>query len=318
MAAAPKNLRHFSNPAVVSELLAEIKNRHPGGYSGLVASLVTQIRDFFEREFGALPAESQTNIVRPRLIVPLSGGLDSTVVLYLAVRAVGKNSVLPVTMPAREQDECIPRARLIRRALEFDQPSSLPYEINIQPIVQAHLQVMSHTVANLGASLPSQSLQQKLRSGNFANRARVAVLYDLQRAIRGRILGTGHRTAVYEGYFTKFGCPFSYDFGVLDELFKTDVYQLAAELGVPQEIMDAPSSPGYFAGQTAEADLGASWLEQDCFIYLLVDQNLSPTEVAHRYGANEQYSCAVLQRFALSEHKRRPLAHAEHAHLPRA
>src|SRR3954462_11396514 len=101
-----QRFRHFADPAVVEALVAEIKGRHGESYAALIARIVPQIRGYWERSFTNPSAPTRfagvgSGLVRERLIVALSGGIDSTVVTYLAVRAVGRDAVLPVTMPAR-------------------------------------------------------------------------------------------------------------------------------------------------------------------------------------------------------------------------
>jgi NAD+ synthase len=306
-----RRFRHFQDAATVEELLAEIKGRHGCAYEALLGPILRQIADYFARSFVADSppsrfADEAGALVRPRLLVGLSGGIDSTVVTYLAVRAVGRAAVLPVTMPGRPDDDSLPLAALVRRDLGFAEPDA-PYEIDIQPMIAAHRVAMSALPApqvGLGKGQEAQSFEQMMRSGNFGSRARIAVLSDLQRAIRGRILGTVNRTEYCQGYGTKFGTPTAYDFGVLNDLYKVDVYELGRVLGVPQAVLDAAPSTGYFAGQTHEGELGATVEEQDVFAYLLFERHLSPPEIARRYGASEPFARVMQQRFVISEHKR--------------
>ena len=314
--------RHFADPATVYGLMAQMGARHRRSYAALADEIVAQLRAYFHRSFaGGSPPSRFAGVgstqVRPRFLVGLSGGIDSTVVTYLAVRAVGRDAVLPVTMPARPDDESVGLARLVRAALGFAEPGA-PYEIDLKPIVQAHMGLMSALAApqvRLGARHTEQTLEQKMRSGNFGSRVRVAVLSDLQRAIRGRILGTGNRTEYCQGYGTKFGTPISYDFGVLDELYKVDVYALGRVLGVPEAILTAPPTTGYFAGQTHEGELGATVEEQDIFAYLLFERGLSPVALAAEYGASEAFARVMQQRFEVSEHKRVLNGLQEHVRL---
>ena len=130
-----------------------------------------------------------------RLCVPLSGGIDSSVVLALAVQAVGKYRVLPVTMPARPGDPSLKAAALMRSCLGFAECDPL-HEFDIEPIVDSFRAQMERFTGrlHLGESYAQQTQEQKIRSGNFASRVRIAVLYDWLRSIRGRVLGTDNRT----------------------------------------------------------------------------------------------------------------------------
>jgi NAD+ synthase len=320
----PKRFRHFNDSATVYALIAQIKARHDCSYEALAETMVVQIRGYFERSFAASRQPSRfasvgSSQVRERFLIALSGGIDSAVVTYLAVRAVGADAVLPVTMPARPDDESVALAALVRDDLQFDEPGA-PYLIDLEPIVQAHMRTMTalpEQQLQLETSHAAQTIEQKMRSGNFASRVRVAVLSDLQRAIRGRILGTVNRTEYCQGYSTKFGTPISYDFGVLDELYKIDGYELGKVLGVPEQVLAAPPSTGYFAGQTHEGELGATIEEQDIFAYLLFERNMEPAAIATEYGASEAFARVMQHRFDVSDHKRALNARQEHVSVSR-
>ncbi|HEY1013069.1 MAG TPA: NAD(+) synthase [Herpetosiphonaceae bacterium] len=303
--------RHFADQAAVPALVAEIAGRHGRPAAAILDDLARQLREFFDQSFASDTAPSRfaaagSALVRPRALVALSGGIDSAVAVFLAVRALGREAVLPVTMPGRPGDESPELAALVRDALGFDEPDA-PYLIDLAPLVAEHMRLMSALPAEqlrLGLSHADQRREQKMRSGNFASRARVAVLSDLQRAIRGRIIGTVNRTEYCQGYGTKFGTPISYDFGLLNELYKVEIYELGRLLGVPQLILDTPPSTGYFEGQTHAGELGASIEEQDIFAYLLFERRLSPDEIAARYGASAEFARVMERRWHVSAHKR--------------
>jgi NAD+ synthase len=321
-----KQFRHFKDPGTVAALVAEIKARHGCSYEALLDPILAQLQGYYERAFAGsrrIPpsrfGDAAPSQVRERFLVALSGGIDSAVVTYLAVRAVGREAVLPVTMPGRPDDESLYLAALVRAELHLAEPDA-PYVIDLEPLVQAHMGVMTGQITpqvHLGHQHQEQTREQQMRSGNFASRLRVAVLSDLQRAIRGRILGTSNRTEYCQGYSTKFGTPISYDFGVLDELYKVDVYELGQVLGVPDAVLTTPPSTGYFAGQTHEGELGATIEEQDIFAYLLFERNLAPAVIAQEYGSREDFARVMQHRFDVSEHKRVLNGLQEHVRLAR-
>ena len=239
----------------------------------------------------------------------LSGGIDSSVATYLAVKAVGKENVLAVSMPARSDDfQSLAHAKLVRQALGLPiDNDKVPTIIDISPIVQAHREAMNQTLIpplGLNTGHLAQDTEQRFRSGNFGSRIRIAILYDFKRAIRGRVLGTGNKTESCQGYGTKYGTPLSYDFGLFDHLYKLDIYEMGKVLGVPQLIIDTPPTTGYFEGQTHEGDLGASIEEQDIFSYLLFEKNMTPEEVERKYGANLSFAKLMQHRYEVSAHKR--------------
>lgn len=319
-----KRFQHFASDATAYELIDEIKGRHQRPYAEIATEITAQLRDFFERSFAASKRPTRfeqvgSDLVRERYLVALSGGIDSTVVTYLAVAAVGKEAVLPVTMPGRPDDDCLELAALVRTELGYGETHE-PYTIDIQPIIRAHMALMTDLETpqiTLERSHEGQGIEQKMRSGNFGSRVRVAVLCDLQRAIRGRILGTDNRTEYCQGYGTKFGTPISYDIGVLDDLYKIDVYELARALNVPEVILDTPPSTGFFAGQTHAGELGATIEEQDIFAYLLFEKRLDPESLARQYGASEKFARVMEHRFVVSEHKRRLNHNQDRVHVSR-
>jgi NAD+ synthase len=308
---AEKKPSHFKDPDVVATLIARIRARHGCSMEALADRIAAQMRAYFEREFRVSLAPSRFTragdaSVRARFLFGLSGGIDSSVVAALAVRAVGAAAVLPVTMPAHPGDESVAMAALVRESLKLNEPG-LPYVVDIGPIVDAYLaQANASGCAqmSLGVDQATQSREQRMRAGNFGSRARIGVLYDLQRAIRGRVLGTGNRSEFCQGYSTKFGTPISYDFGVLDELYKTDIYALADVLGLPEPVRTAAPSTGYFPGQTHEGELGANLDEQDVFAFLLFEEERSVDDVVAAFGADRAFATLMHQRFTVSLHKR--------------
>ncbi|EAY27231.1 NAD(+) synthase [Microscilla marina] len=317
MANAPR-YRHFKDQQTVLMLIAEIKQRYAFGYTALTNKVIAQIKHYFQAQFpDADPTSGHSRfdnkedsyLIRPKLMLGLSGGIDSTVATYLAVRAVGKANVLAVSMPARPDDfQSLAHAKLVRQALELPTNNEqVPTIVDISPIVQAHREVMNQThLAELGlnAGHLAQNTEQRFRSGNFGSRIRIAILYDFKRAIRGRVLGTGNKTELCQGYGTKYGTPLSYDFGLFNQLYKIDIYEMAKVLEVPQVIIDTPPTTGYFEGQTHEGELGASIEEQDIFTYLLFEKNLTPTQIQAKYGASLDFALLMQNRYKVSAHKR--------------
>ena len=312
-----KTYRHFQERQTVLDLIEEIKNRHQAGYEALVESVIAQIQQYFHSQFpDADPTSGRSrfndktsNLIRPKLMLGLSGGIDSTVATYLAVKAIGKENVLAVSMPARPDDhQSLAHAKLVREELDLPiDNQDVPSIIDISPIVQAHREVMNQVqipALGLNTGHMAQDKEQRFRSGNFGSRIRIAILYDFKRAIRGRVLGTGNRTELCQGYGTKYGTPLSYDFGLFNHLYKIDIYEMAKILTVPQIIIDTPPTTGYFEGQTHEGELGASIEEQDIFAYLLFEKQLSAEEVTQQYQASLSFAELMQYRYRVSSHKR--------------
>src|SRR3989344_94497 len=278
-----KQFKHFPSKSIDS-VLTEIRLND---YESVVSNICHQISEYYHKllEFDGK---------KPKLIIGLSGGIDSTIVSYIATRAVGAENVIIVTMPAYDGDESVEKSNLVSRVLGTEH-----YTIPINSIVEAEIQ-------NIGKYFPIDTNTEtgKIRTGNYASRARVAVLYDIAREVNGKILGTGNRTEFVQGYAAKWGTPISFDFGVLDDLYKVDVYAIAEVLGVPQEIIDAVPTTGYYKGQSHEEELGATLEEQDVTVYLLFEKGTSKKTIVREFGASADYLDSMLQRYSRSADKR--------------
>ena len=189
---------------------------------------------------------------RPRLVVGLSGGLDSTTSAYLAVRALGNESLTAYLLPySSTSPDSIEDARLVASELSIEHET-----VEITPIVDAYFELYPRA--------------DRKRRGNFMARTRMAILYDQSAARDALVLGTGNRTEALLGYTTLWGdmaCAFT----PLGGLYKTQVRQLADYLGVPPRIIAKPPSADLWRGQTDEGELGLTYEKVDLLLYHLLD-----------------------------------------------
>jgi len=185
-------------------------------------------------------------------VIGLSGGVDSSVTATLAVDAVGADKVLGVVMPCYSSRDDKRLAWMMARRLGI-KAVSIPLKMPYQPLV-AILRISTDKVAR----------------GNLKARLRMTVLYAFANSENRLVLGTGNKTELVLGYFTKFG-----DGGVdllpLGDMYKTEVWELARELGIPKEIIERPPSAGLWEGQTDENELGLSYSKLDTMLKLIVD-----------------------------------------------
>jgi NAD+ synthase len=204
-----------------------------------------------------------------RAVLGLSGGIDSAVVAFLVAEAIGPERLLCVLMPYRTSSpESLADARAV-----VDRLGCASRVVDISGIVDGYFGEHS---GSSGDSPPSS-----LRRGNFMARARMAVLYDQSAAWGGLVVGTGNKTEVLIGYTTHFGddaCAFD----PVGDLYKSQLRQVAADLGVPEAIISKPPSADLWPGQTDEAEVGTSYAELDRLLYWMVDRRRSPAELVDR------------------------------------
>ncbi len=178
--------------------------------------------------------------------VGLSGGIDSAVVVALAARALGPERVTPVIMPANSQTEDLEDARLVARSVGID-----ALEIELSSAFQTMIE-----------TLPSGT---DLAVANIKPRLRMITLYHIANTNNLMVVGTGNKSELLVGYFTKYG-----DGGVdllpLGSLYKHQVRDLARALGIPDRIIQRPPSAGLWAGQTDEEEMGLTYEELDGII----------------------------------------------------
>jgi NAD+ synthase len=195
-----------------------------------------------------------------RLVLGLSGGIDSALVAYLSAEAIGAQRLLCVLMPYRTSSEAsLADARSVVSAL-----GCASEVVEISPMVDAYF------AADADAS--------PLRRGNYMARQRMAVLYDRSVTWGGLVVGTGNKTESLIGYTTLFGdsaCAFN----PIGDLYKSQVRQVAHDIGVPEAIIRKAPSADLWPGQTDETEAGFSYPELDRLLFWRIDKRRSVDEV---------------------------------------
>ncbi len=196
-----------------------------------------------------------------KVLLGLSGGIDSALVAYLAAEAIGPQNVLAILMPYRTSS---PASR--GDAETIVDGLGLPSElVDISPIVDGYFD-------------ESRAGAAPLRRGNFMARARMMVLYDHSVTWGGLVIGTGNKTEALIGYSTLWGDSAS-AFNPIGDLYKSQVRQLSAAVGVPDAVIAKAPSADLWPGQTDEDEVGFSYSEVDRILFRLVDRRLSLDEV---------------------------------------
>ncbi len=220
-----------------------------------------------------------------RVVVGVSGGVDSAVAVTLAARALGSENVLGVMMPSASSNPASAKdAAELLAALGVRGET-----VSIAPMVDAFL-----------AGRPGTD---RVRKGNLMARARMIVLFDISARDRSIVVGTSNRTEILLGYGTLFGDT-ACGLNPIGELYKTQVWGLAAALGVPRAIIDKKPSADLWEGQTDEEELGFSYAQVDRLLVQMVDEGRDDDELV-RLGFDRQFVAKVRERIRLNEFKRR-------------
>ena len=179
-----------------------------------------------------------------RLVVGLSGGVDSATVAFLAARAIGADNLLAVRMPYRSSSAAS-EADAMRVVTALGCHTEL---IEITPMVDPMLALISG----------DDEATLRVRRGNVMARQRMIVLYDRSAAFDALVAGTGNKTEALLGYGTLHG-DMAAAIAPIGDLYKSQLRAVAGELGVPEEILAKPPSADLWPGQTDEGELGATY-----------------------------------------------------------
>jgi NAD+ synthase len=196
-----------------------------------------------------------------RLVVGLSGGVDSATVAFLAARAIGADNLQAVRMPYRtSSDESETDAMRVVTAL-----GCRTERVDISPMVDP----MLARIDEPDEPVPGDVLN--VRRGNVMARQRMIVLYDRSAAFDALVIGTSNKTEALLGYGTLHG-DMAAALAPIGDLYKTQLRSVATELGVPEEVVRKPPSADLWPGQTDEGELGRSYDLLDRTLYAVVDR----------------------------------------------
>ncbi|HET6271643.1 MAG TPA: NAD+ synthase [Bacteroidota bacterium] len=227
-------------------------------------------------------------------VLGLSGGIDSTVATYLAAEALGKKNVLGVIMPYRTSN---PQSRV--DAERVGAALGIQTEVvDITPMVDPLLE--------------RGKISDPVRAGNIMARQRMIILYDYSYKEAALVIGTSNKTEIFLGYGTLFGDTAS-ALNPLGDLYKTQVWQLARALDVPQNIIDKKPSADLWKGQTDEGELGFTYVQADHLLYNMIDERRSESELV-AMGFQQEFIRSIKDKVKKSQFKRRPPLIAKISH----
>ncbi|MBN1913101.1 MAG: NAD+ synthase [Candidatus Omnitrophica bacterium] len=210
------------------------------------------------------------------IILGLSGGIDSAVVAALSKKAVTSGRVLALLLPCLSQPQDLKDAKLVAKSLDIKTK-----KIDLSGLYGSLLKLLP----------PGNSLAR----ANLKPRLRMLTLYYFANNLNYLVCGTGNKSELTVGYFTKYG-----DGGVdilpIGNLLKGQVRKLAEELGLPDRIITKPPTAGLWQGQTDEGEMGITYPELDAII-LRLEKGLPQLSPRHKVRK-------VKQMYSRSSHKR--------------
>lgn len=219
-------------------------------------------------------------------IVGLSGGIDSALVTRLCVDAIGADKVINVFLPSpstpdRDRKDVVELARFFGTEL---------MEIDIAPMIES----FSRFIPSMG---------DRMLGGNVMARVRMTILFHYARSMNLVVMGTGNKSELLMGYFTKFGDG-GCDFLPIGDLYKTEVWEMAKKLGLPQFVIEKAPSAGLWEGQTDEGEMGVSYEALDRVLFG-IEQGMQLEQISRSTKIDESTVELVWRKHLASVHKRK-------------
>lgn len=220
-------------------------------------------------------------------VLGLSGGIDSTTTAYLAVDALGVENVHGLVLPARvSSDDNMSDAERVANGLEIS------YDVlAVEPVVETLLEAYPDARGD------------HVAVGNARARVRAVFNYLVANHDNRLVLGTGNRSEAAVGYFTKYGDG-AVDCHPIGNLYKQQVRQLAAYMGVPEDLVTKTPTAELWADQTDEAELGIDYDTLDSILAVYIDGPLSVDATCRLLEVDAETVEMVRERYSASEHKR--------------
>jgi NAD+ synthase len=220
-----------------------------------------------------------------RVVLGLSGGVDSSLVATLAAEALGPANVVAFIMPYKTSDpKSKTDAQQVVRQLGIHQ-----LEVDISPQIDAYFE-----------RFPDADQKQR---GNKMARERMSILYDQSWAWRALVIGTSNKTELLLGYGTIYGDMAS-AINPIGDLYKTQIWQLADALGVPTAIVQKAPTADLWTGQSDETELGFQYRMIDQLLYYLVDRRYSVGDL-QKHGFDQAFIADIVRRVRENQYKRR-------------
>jgi NAD+ synthase len=220
-----------------------------------------------------------------KAVIGLSGGVDSSFTAFLAQKALGKENVIGISMPYRTTSESSKEdARLVGKILRIEF-----HEIDITKQIDLYFKLFPDA--------------DKVRKGNKMARERMSILYDFAHANNAMVIGTSNKSESLIGYCTRWGDG-AHDIDPLGDLYKTQIWDLAEYIGVPEKIVKKKPSADLWPGQTDEGEIGMTYHILDQILFCHVDLRLERDDII-KLGYPENLVDTTIEKIRKSQFKRR-------------
>jgi len=253
--------------------------------SRLERELHIKDREFIERVLTYFIREEVQKAGFQKVVVGISGGVDSALTAFLSVKALGKENVIGLSMPYKTSSRSsVEDARLVAEKLEIEF-----HEIDITPQIDAYYKLFPDA--------------DNVRRGNKMARERMSILYDFAHWKKALVIGTSNKSELLIGYSTRWGDG-AHDINPIGDLYKTQVWEMAEFVGVPERIVKKKPSADLWPGQTDEGEIGLSYRTLDQILVGYVDLRLRREELI-RAGFDQKTVDRVLKMVRNSQYKRK-------------
>lgn len=256
------------------------------GVRASVPELVPPFREEHVHIIKAFLVQSVRESGRKGVVVALSGGVDSALVARLCADALGPSAVVALALFDGKGGQDQKDAKRFAKSLGIEFRT-----VNIAPMVGAIEKRLKASEAD------------RVARGNLRSRVRMITLYYVANTESRLVMGTGNKSEIAVGYFSKYGDG-GVDYLPIGDLYKTQVWAMAQYLGLPPDIVRKVPTAGLWPGQTDEGELGMPYAELDR-ILLGIELQMEPDAIAEKAGVPLDHVQRVQSMVAASAHKRK-------------